>query len=119
MRIGTPLDSNGRIPKAKQRLRSTVKVKAGCDRVCTTTVSGKLKAVSGSGQKVSVKLKSVTVQVASDGTRTVKVKLGKAAKKAARAALDSGGKVTVKLKGSAKDSAGNLSAKVKRGVTLT
>lgn len=105
--------------KAKQRLGSAVKVKAGCDRVCTTTVSGKLKAVSGSGQKVSVKLKSVTVQVASDGTRTVKVKLGKAAKKAARAALDSGGKVTVKLKGSAKDSAGNLSTKVKRGVTLT
>ncbi len=104
--------------KASQKVGSKVKLSADCDRACATKVSGTLKAVTASGQKVTIKLKSVTVQVAADGTRTVKLKLTKAAKKAAKAALNGGGKVTVKVTGTAKDSAGNVSAKAKQVVKL-
>lgn len=105
--------------KAAQKLGSKVKVAADCDRACTATVGGKLTAVSASGAKVKLTLKSVTVEVAADGTKKVTIKLTKAAKQAAKAALADGDKVTVKVKGSAKDSAGNTSAKSKLTVKLT
>jgi hypothetical protein len=101
--------------KKSQPLGKRVAVKAKCNEACTATGTGTLSVPNAS--KV-YRLENTSADVAPGETATLKLKLSKAARKAARAALESGEKLTAKLKVVAKDASGKKTTE-KRSVKLT
>jgi hypothetical protein len=100
--------------KKKQKSKRAVKVKATCEgRPCTVEAKGKLKA-GGDKSKLKPDEESLTA-----GERdTLKLKLGKAARKTARSAAREDEKLTAKVKATAKGVGGGGSDKAAIKVKL-
>ena len=97
-----------------QELAKRIAVRVKCDEKSTATATGNLSVPKTS--KV-YRLKEVSQAVEAGDKTTLKLKLSRAARKAARKALEDGADLTVKVKVVAEDAAGNKTTK-RRAIDL-